>query len=115
MLNRHSDEPKPAAPVTLPALTFNQTSFTPIDDTKEKVAKLLEICTIRAGVDAWTAIGRAESFKSWCAIGAALAIGRVYALRVTGANAPMGQTSARPSANGSTSTDLRGCGNQFEA
>jgi hypothetical protein len=56
----------------------------------------LEACVaqrrvIRAGRDAWDAIHKAETFDGWAAIGRALAVGREYALRVTGANAPMGR------------------------
>ena len=46
---------------------------------------------IRAGRDAGHEIGRAESFEAWCWIGAALAVGKAYALKATGANAPWGR------------------------
>ena len=36
-------------------------------------------------------INRAESFSGWLAIGRALQIGRDHAMKVTGANRPMGQ------------------------
>src|SRR5271165_3137221 len=49
----------------------------------------------RAGVDAWQAIGKAESFEAWTAIGTALAIGKARALRVTGANAAWGRNYGR--------------------
>ena len=47
---------------------------------------------IRAGRDAGHEIGRAESFEAWCWIGAALAVGKAYALKATGANAAWGPT-----------------------
>ena len=46
---------------------------------------------MRAGVECWQAIGRAESFEAWVKIGKALQIGRDYSLKATGANRPMGQ------------------------
>ena len=62
-------------PVTLPV--FN---LPPLDleiEIREAAAKVAERRLIRAGLDAWRAIGRAESFESWRAIGAALSIGKV--------------------------------------
>jgi hypothetical protein len=50
---------------------------------------------IRAGIDAWRAIGKAESFEGWRAIGAALAVGKCHALKVTGANAAWGRNYGR--------------------
>ena len=50
---------------------------------------------IRAGREAWQAINRAESFEGWRTIGAALAVGKAHALRVTGANAAWGQNYSR--------------------
>jgi hypothetical protein len=78
-----------ARPVTLPPL-----KLLPIDDAAERrelAERLAEQRTIRAGRDAWEAINKAESFDGWKTIGAALAIGREYALRATGADAPMGR------------------------
>jgi hypothetical protein len=49
----------------------------------------------QAGIDAWNAIGKAESFEAWRSIGAALAIGKAHALRVTGANAAWGRNYSR--------------------
>lgn len=46
---------------------------------------------MRAGLEAWRTIKNAESFDSWTAVGEALLVGRVYALRITQAAAPMGQ------------------------
>jgi len=58
-------------------------------------ARIAERRVIRAGVDAWQAIGKAESFEAWKAIGTALAIGKARALRVTGANAAWGRNYGR--------------------
>ena len=69
-------------PVTLPV--FN---LPPLDleiEIREAAAKVAERRLIRAGLDAWRAIGRAESFESWRAIGAALSIGKVRAQRIAG-------------------------------
>jgi hypothetical protein len=60
-------------------------------EAKEAAAKVAERRVIRAGRDAWHEIGRAESFEAWCRIGAALAVGKAYALKATGANAAWGR------------------------
>jgi hypothetical protein len=78
-----------ARPVTLPR--FN---LAPLDDAearKELAAKLAQERLVRAGAEAWAAISKLGSFEAWCKIGAALAVGRDYALRATGANTPMGR------------------------
>ncbi len=48
--------------------------------------------TIRQGRDAWDQIGNANSFSAWCKIGAALSVGKSYALRTSGANCAWGAT-----------------------
>jgi hypothetical protein len=58
-------------------------------EAQEAAAKVAERRVIRAGRDAWHEIGRAESFEAWCRIGAALAVGKAYALK---ANAAWGRT-----------------------
>jgi hypothetical protein len=73
--------------VTLPRLVF----MAGRDDPKAVAEQISTIRTIRAGRDAWQAIGKAESFEAWRSIGAALAIGKAHALRVTGANRAAGQ------------------------
>src|SRR5262252_5678696 len=73
--------------VTLPRLVF----MAGRDDPKTVADQISTMRTIRAGRDAWQAIGKAESFEGWRSIGAALAIGRAHALRVTGANRAAGQ------------------------
>jgi hypothetical protein len=50
---------------------------------------------IRAGRDAWESINKAQSFEGWKRIGAALAIGKAHALRVTGANRAWGRNYSR--------------------
>jgi len=50
---------------------------------------------IRAGIDAWQAINKAESFEGWKAIGAALAISKRHALKVTSANGAWGRNYSR--------------------
>jgi hypothetical protein len=61
------------------------------DDPKAVAEQISTMRTIRAGRDAWRAIGKAESFEAWRSIGAALAIGKAHALHVTGANRAAGQ------------------------
>jgi hypothetical protein len=82
-----------AAPVTLPRLIFKEPDIE--REAKEAAARVTERKVIRAGVDAWQAIGKAESFENWKSIGAALAIGKAHALRVTGANLAWGQNYSR--------------------
>jgi len=73
--------------VTLPRLIF----MAGRDDPKAVAEQISTTRTIRAGRDAWQAIEKAESFEAWRSIGAALAIGKAHALRVTGANRAAGQ------------------------
>lgn len=74
-------------PVTLPPIALR-----PIEDDAEEIAaRFAEQRVIRAGVDAWQAINKAETFDGWKAIGRALQVGRDYAMRATGANAPIGR------------------------
>jgi hypothetical protein len=82
-------EELPSKPVTLPQFRLPDIDIEA--EAREAAAKLAEQRTIRAGRDAWEEIGKAGSFEAWCKIGTALAIGRDYALRATGANAPMGR------------------------
>ena len=62
----------------------------PIDDDDEIVALIQRQRVVRCGMDAWATLSRAESFDKWCAIAAALAVGREYALRVSDAPQPIG-------------------------
>jgi hypothetical protein len=79
------------APVSLPKLIFVAGEI----DLKEAAQEILTTRTIRKGRDAFEQITKAESFEAWKAIGAALAIGKAHALRVTGANAPWGRNYSR--------------------
>ena len=86
----------PSAPVTLPKMEFNEISDFDIErEAREAAARVAERKVIRAGLDAWQAIDRADSFESWKRIGAALAVGKTHALRVTGANAAWGRNYSR--------------------
>jgi hypothetical protein len=97
MLNRLGDENlihhREPPPITMPA-----TRLPPLDDktieaeAREAAAK---VKTIRLGRDAWEAVNKAESFEGWKAIGAALAIGKAHALKVTGANRAWGRNYSR--------------------
>ena len=76
-------------PISMPVVRVAR-----LDDVAERreiAERFAQQRIIRAGREAWEAINKAESFDGWKAIGAALAIGREYALRATGANAPMGR------------------------
>jgi hypothetical protein len=74
-------------PVTLPELVLP-----PIEnDEAEIAARFATQRIIKNGRDAWELIGNAETFTAWKCIGAALAIGKAHALRVTGANAAWGR------------------------
>jgi hypothetical protein len=76
-------------PVTLPKLNLPDIDIEA--EAREAAERVAERKVIRAGLDAWQAINKAQSFQGWAAIGAALAIGRDHALRATGADAPMGR------------------------
>jgi hypothetical protein len=77
------------APVSTPRLRL------PDLDTKTIEAEAREaqarVRTIRLGRDAWEQIAKSGSFSGWVAVGKALAIGRDFALRVTGANRAEGR------------------------
>jgi hypothetical protein len=80
------------APVSLPVLSL------PDDDDRaieEAASRIAERRTIRIGRDAWESVTKAESFVAWKAIGAALAIGKTQALRVTGVNQAWGSRYSR--------------------
>jgi hypothetical protein len=64
-------------------------------EAREAQARVAERRTIRRGLDAWESINKAQSFDGWKTIGAALAVGKAHALRVTGANAAWGQNYSR--------------------
>jgi hypothetical protein len=80
-------------PVTMPAVNL------PSLDTKVIEAEAREaqarVRVIRAGRDAWEAINKAASFDGWKAIGAALAVGKAHALKVSGANQAWGRNYSR--------------------
>jgi hypothetical protein len=87
-----------AAGCTPPRPTLPAVNIPDIDierEAREAQARVVERRTIREGLDAWHAIGKAESFEGWRAIGGALAIGKAHALRVTGANAAWGRNYSR--------------------
>jgi hypothetical protein len=81
------------APVTLPKLRLDDIDSAAVE--AEARAAAAKIKTIRAGRDAWEQINKAQSFEGWKAIGAALAVGKAHALRVTGANRAWGSTYSR--------------------
>jgi hypothetical protein len=88
-LNGYGEERK-LVPVTLPKLAWlNDTAQQ--QDIAERATRFVEYRTVKAGRDAWNAIGKAETFEAWKLIGAALSIGKAYALYVTGANAAWGR------------------------
>jgi len=64
-------------------------------EAREAQARVAQRRVIRKGLDALAAIAKAESFEGWCAIGAALAVGKAHALKVTGANAAWGRNYSR--------------------
>jgi hypothetical protein len=76
-------------PVTMPR--FNLPPLDLESEFREAAAKVAERRVIRAGLDAWRAIGKAGSFEQFKIIGTALLIGRDHALRATGLNAPHGR------------------------
>jgi hypothetical protein len=82
-------EARTLRPVTLPKLNFIKLDIE--HEAKEAAERFATTRIIRQGRDAWEAINKTQSFDGWLAIGKALLIGREFALRATGANAPMGR------------------------
>jgi hypothetical protein len=81
-------------PITLPRFDIPDIIDTE-QDVKENARRFLERRTIKQGLDAWTDIGRANSFESWKKIGQALLVGKHRALAITMANGPWGQNYCR--------------------
>ena len=57
-------------------------------EAREAAERVAERRVIRTGLDAWKEINKAESFEAWKAVGAALSIGKQYALRTIDPEAP---------------------------
>ena len=81
------------APVTVPKLNIADIDVEA--EAREAAARVAERRTIRRGLDAWAEINKAELFEGWKAIGAALAVGKAHALRVSMANAAWGRNYSR--------------------
>ena len=64
-------------------------------EAREAAAIVAERRVIRTGLDAWREINRAESFEGWKRIGAALAVGKAHALKVSRARTAWGRTYSR--------------------
>ena len=65
-----------------------------LDDVAERreiAQRLAQARVIRLGADAWAEIAKCQSFDAWRKIGAALSVGKQYALRVSGASEPWGR------------------------
>jgi hypothetical protein len=89
-LNEHlGEELQTTRRLTMPRL--NLPAYDDSEDRKEIAARLAQERVVRAGAEAWAEISKLGSFSAWCKIGAALAIGREYALRASGASSPMGR------------------------
>jgi hypothetical protein len=89
-------EPRIPRPVTLPELALADIDSKDLEtEAKEVAERIATTRIVRRGRDCWENLGRANSFDSWAKIGAALAIGRDYSLRISGANRPAGQTYCR--------------------
>jgi hypothetical protein len=77
------------APVTLPAVKLAEITDAAIkEEARAAASKVAERRTIREGLDCWREIGRAESYGHWVKIGAALFIGKQFALLTIGRDAP---------------------------
>ncbi len=78
-----------------PAVTLPKFVLADVDierEAREAAERIAEKRVIRAGRDAWQTIGKAETFEAWKHIGAALLIGKRFALRASGANQAWGRT-----------------------
>ena len=84
------DAPPPL--ITLPRVKWLETTqAAEAQDIKETAERFMEHRTIKSGRNALEAIEKAETFAAWLAIGKALAVGKAFALRTTGANAAWGR------------------------
>jgi hypothetical protein len=83
-LRKIPDRPMP----TLPKVQLPDVDDHEIEEAARAVA---ERKVIRAGIDAWHALGKADSWEAWKTICRALQVGRDYALKSTGANRPAGR------------------------
>ena len=81
LMNLFAEE-LPQRPISMPR--FNLPPLDLETEMREAAERVAERRVIRAGLEAWRAIGKAESFESWRAIGAALSIGKVRAQRIAG-------------------------------
>jgi hypothetical protein len=88
LFNTRAPPPVTKPPLNLPDIDIEL-------ETREAAARVAERRTIRRGLDALAAINKAESFDGWLAIGAALAIGKRHALKVSGANQAWGRNYSR--------------------
>jgi hypothetical protein len=86
-------EPRLPRPVTVPPIDLPDVDVE--REAREAQQRVIERRTIRRGRDAWEQINKAESFEGWCAIGAALHVGKLHALKITKANAPWGRNYSR--------------------
>jgi hypothetical protein len=75
-------EELPSKSVSLPV--FNLPPLDLESEIREAAAKVAERRIIRNGLDAWRAIGKAQSFEAWAAIGRALCVGKARAQRIAG-------------------------------
>ena len=88
LFNTRAPPPVTKPPLNLPDIDIEL-------EAREAAARVAERRTIRRGLDALAAINKAESFDGWLAIGAALAIGKRHALKVSGANQAWGRNYSR--------------------
>jgi hypothetical protein len=89
-LNSEKAEP---APVSLPR--FNLDDIDVEREAREAAERLAQRRVLRNGLDAWRAIGKAESLEAWLKIGAALHVGKLRAIRVTRSNSGWGAAYSR--------------------
>jgi hypothetical protein len=98
LLNSLGTEKKivPPAQVTLPVIKLPEIDDQIIaEEATAAAARVAEQRMIRQGLDAWRAIGKAQSFEAWKIIGAALAVGKAHALKVSGAKQAWGSSYSR--------------------
>ena len=83
-------EGKQHAPVPVSLPVFNLKNGNIEQEAREDEQHRNTIRTIKVGREAWATLSKANNFESWKRIGAALAVGKNHALRVTQSNAPWG-------------------------
>jgi hypothetical protein len=83
---------RPSKPISVPPIQLAEIPDHVVEEeARAAQSRIIERRTIREGLDCWREIGRAESYEHWKKIGAALSIGKQWALLTVDLDAPWHQ------------------------